>query len=424
MGHIQSIEELITFVQRRWKMMLPIALLGAVLAVLVAGRLPSTYEAAAAIQVEGAAVDQAGGSDEDASAGHSTAQVLQSIEQRLTARENMLAVIERHQLYSDMPALTPDQKIALLRQSLTFQSVARAANPGFGAAPEVSAMIILARSTDPVQAAAIANDFAQGLLDGGNASQALRTRDTLEFYLEESRRIETEMEALDTEVARYRAGHAASLPSARASLQDESSGLETDLRMIERDLAGLNGQKAQVEQTGLTRLTDQRQFETISQQIAIAEAQRGVLLARRDALQKAMADGAMVDRALSGFERRSDQLQAQYTVVSRRMAEAETASRLASRQQSERITLLEPAVAPQKPISGRATKVALAGVVASLAFAVLAAFLHELAHPIVRTAAQMERELGLWPVVSIPEIKRGRRRLPGGGGAERRGRPA
>lgn len=408
MGHIQTIGELIAFLLRRWFMIAVIAMAGIAFSLFMASKMPSTYESAAVIQVEGPSVERSGDAGRGA-AGQSTTEMLQSIEQRLTTRENMMAVIQRHALYADAPGLTIDQKIALLRRSITFQGVASGLNQVYGGNQQVSAMVISASSGDPEQAARIANDFAQSLLDESNASQTARTRETLVFYNEESRRIETELTALEAEVASYRAAHASSLPAARESRLDESSGLETDLRAVERDLAGLMGQKTLVERTGLTRITDQRQLETLNTQITVAEAQRDALLARKAELQTSEADAAEVDRVLAGFGRRGAQLQAQYEVVSRRVAEAETSSRLADSQQSERISLLERAIAPQQPSSGSGRKIAAAGVLGSVLMAVFAAFALELLRPVVRTAEQMERELALRPVISIPEI-RGRRR--------------
>ena len=49
----------------------------------------------------------------------------------------------------------------------------------------------------------------------------------------------------------------------------------------------------------------------------------------------------------------------------------------------------------------------------SVALALVVAFLLELKHPVLRTAAQMERETGLAPVASIPVLKTKSSRLRG-----------
>jgi hypothetical protein len=59
-----------------------------------------------------------------------------------------------------------------------------------------------------------------------------------------------------------------------------------------------------------------------------------------------------VERALAAFQRQLDQLQGQYDVVTRRLAEADTARKLEERQQAERFALLERAVVPEQPVSG------------------------------------------------------------------------
>lgn len=402
MGHIHSFDELAAFLLRRKWLILAVAMIGAALSVYAASLKRPYYEAAAVIQIEAPAVDQA--TDPTAPAPQSTADLLQSVEQRLTSRENMLEVIQRHGLYADLPALTPDQKIALLRQSVFFQSIASAGASAYGGAQRVSAMIITASSSDAELAARIANDFAQGLLDEGNASQTARARETLAFYTGESKRVEADIAALDAEVAAYRAAHADSLPGARDARQEEMTGIDGDLRAIDRDLAGMNGQKALLERDGTTRFTEQRQMEELRNNISVAEAQRAALSERKEAIQKSLAAAAEVDQVLSGYDRRAQQLQAQYAVVSRRVAEADTASRLTDRRQTERITLLERATRPDDPVSGGRKKIAMAGAAASVIAGVVLAFLFELMRPVIRTADQMERELNLRPVVSIPEL--------------------
>ncbi len=81
---------------------------------------PKTYEAGAVIQVETPVVSDATGADGQ------TARLLQMIEQRLTTRDNLIAVIERHGLFADAPGLSTDKKVSLLRNSISFQSVAAA----------------------------------------------------------------------------------------------------------------------------------------------------------------------------------------------------------------------------------------------------------------------------------------------------------
>ena len=74
-------------------------------------------------------------------------------------RGYLAAVIDRHGLYSDLPALSMDERIALLRRNVTFQAIAAAGNAPYAPATQISAIIISARSGD---AALGARDRALG----------------------------------------------------------------------------------------------------------------------------------------------------------------------------------------------------------------------------------------------------------------------
>jgi tyrosine-protein kinase Etk/Wzc len=141
MGHIQSLEDFITFLIRRRYMIIAVTLLGVALSVFVAKTRPKSYETYASIQIQPPRVVDAnavaqGGDD----AG--SAQVLQTIEQLLMTRANLIAMIERHGLYTDLPGLTIDQKVALLRNSVTFQQIASLAAPAYGTPARASALLI------------------------------------------------------------------------------------------------------------------------------------------------------------------------------------------------------------------------------------------------------------------------------------------
>lgn len=409
MGHIYTIPELLAFLLRRFWPILLVTVIGTFLAAVYAKSRPDTFEAVAVIQIEAPSVGQTS----DGMAGlpaKPMAEVLQTVERNLTSRANMIEVLQRHRLFADLPGLSDDQKVAILRHSVSFQTVAAAGAQGYGGAPDVSAMIISVRLGDPEQAARLANDFAQGLLDRGNAGQAERTRDTLAFYQGEAERVDAEIAALEAETAAYSSLHADAMPATRELRRQEQIGLDTELRSLDIELAGWASQKAALESGGASRVTDQRQIQDLEARSAVAQAQRDSIIARRAAIDRSLADVPEIDRALAGYARRATQLNSQSEVIARRVAEAEAASRLNDRQQTERISLLERAIVPQYAMSGGGKKIVIAGAMASLAAAVGLAFLWELLRPVVRTAQQMERELGLTPVVSIPEITTSQRR--------------
>lgn len=400
MGQIQSIDEFIAFLLRRMWLILGVALIGALAAGVFAKSRPDSYEAAAVIQVEMPTVT--GTAAQGTTTG--AAQLLQSIEQRLTTRENLTAMVERHGLYADLPALSMDQKLVLLRQSVTFQGVDSAAGQAFGQPRTLSAILIVARMGDPDLAARVANDFAQGVLDRSASGVQDRAAQNVAFFAEDEVRLRAEIANLETEIADYQNAHSAALPAQSQTLRDELSGLDSDLRRLSQERIATEGEATAVRAKETLRETDRRQLDEIAGRLAVIDTQIATATARRTELQTALAGTPEVERVLSGYDRARTQLQEQYEVVTRRRAEAETELRLAERQQAERLTLLERAITPEYPVGGGGKKIAMAGAFASLMAGVALAFLIELMHPVVRTAAQMERQLDLRPVICIPEV--------------------
>lgn len=402
MGQIQSIEDLLGLLWRRRVEILTVALLGAVLSVAFALSRPVAYESAAVIQVESPTVGLAG------DPGSGSAQRLQAIQQRLTTRENLLAVIARHGLFAGEP-LTPDEKVHALRSSIRFEPVASAAPVAYGSPPQVSALIVSARAETGEQAARIANDFAQSVLDSGAERQAGRAQDTLEFFTAEERRLAVEIAALEAEVSAYTAGNARALPALRELLRDELVGVETELRSIDQALAAARAERARIEAAEVQRQTDRRQIEALAAEVSTLEARRASLADQRAGLMADMTRIPEVEQQLAGYARRQDQLQARYAQVMARLAEADTAAKLEELRKAERFTLLERATIPDYPATGARKRVALAGAFFSLLAGVVVAFLLDTLNPVVRTSAQLQRQIGLRPIVAIPEMPRRRR---------------
>ena len=151
-------------------------------------------------------------------------------------------------------------------------------------------------------------------------------------------------------------------------------------------------------------------LEEFEEQLATLSAQSDLLKKRKAELEEMLETTPEVDRQLAAYERRQEQLQGELDIVRARLNEAEIGFRLETTRQSERLTVLEPAALPDYPVTGGRKRKALLGGVASLLFAMVIAFLMDLRHPVLRSAAQMKRETGLMPVVTIPVMKPPRKR--------------
>jgi uncharacterized protein involved in exopolysaccharide biosynthesis len=408
MGKIQSIDELIGLLLRRRLLIAAVTVFGMVLSLLYVMAKPDVFESTAVIQVQSPNV--ATTDDSTTAPRENSAQRLQTIQQQLTTRENMLAVIERHGLYAGLP-LTDDQKVHLLRISLRFETVASAAASGFGQPSEVSALLISAQAATRAQAARIANDFAQGILDAGSNNQAEQFRQALSFFREEAAELKAQIDRVNSDLAAYQAENLDALPAQRDTLRTELTGIETELRSLDQSLVAARNDRAVIDRKQLLRATDRRELDRLIAQIETQSAQAEALQARRTAILVTLSKAQDFDRTIDSYQRSLTQLQSQYAEVARKMASAETDAKLQNLQQSETFAFLERAAEPDYPISGGRRKLAIVGAVASLGLGVIIAFILDHLRPVLRTRSQLERELDLRPIVAIPEIKHAGRKL-------------
>lgn len=395
MGPIQTFEDLIGMILRRKVLILIVAILGTLLAAVYAKTRPDLYEAAAVIQVQLPVVTQGGQAVVQTV---NPLQLLQTIEQRLTTRDTMLALIDRHGMQDEFAGLSVEQRVAAIRSAIQFQNVSSATGGG------LSAILITARASTAANAARIANDLAQSVLDMGAEGKKASADANFAFFKQEEGRIWEQLTTLEREVAAYREANREILPASRESRQDEITALKNDLRALDQEIAGLQNEEGRLRAVQVSRATDRRRLDDIMQRLEVLTAQRGPLVARQQALEETLVRAPEVDRALSGYDRQLRQLQDQYTVVSQRLAEAETARRLAENQQTERFSMLERAIEPEYPVGSGGKKLAVAGGLASIGLALALAFLIEAMNPAIRTSAQMRRELNIIPIVAIPQV--------------------
>lgn len=158
-----------------------------------------------------------------------------------------------------------------------------------------------------------------------------------------------------------------------------------------------------------------RQMTLLEQQTGLLREQKTVIDERRESLEASIQETPQIELALNSLERRLGELQDQHSALVQRYVEARTGEQLETSQQSERFRVVEDALAPDHPVDLNRKKVVLFGSGGSVGLAFALALLLEMLRPALRTSAQMEQQLGIRPVISIPYVRtrweRRRRRL-------------
>ncbi|UWQ29520.1 DUF874 domain-containing protein [Leisingera sp. M523] len=397
MGPIYSLGDFLDMVRRRLFTIACVFVLGCLLSLWFAARQQHEFETAEVLQVT---QPQIAGELAKSTVEGSSARRMQLIEQRLMARGTVLEIIEKFDLYADMAALTPLQKVALLRDSVRITGVA-AAREGFADDGTISVLTITARMPTAVQAQQVASEFGRRTIELSVATRIDQARETLSFFAEKEAALADQVAALEDEIAAYRNENDVTLPGTIEFRRAEIATMNEGLLEIARERIEIRRAADQAQATERPA-TARRLLAEADQQLATLDAQEQLLFQRKTGLEASLQTTPEVERRLGAYDRRLEQAQGELSQMTARRNEAEVGFRLETGRQAERLTVIEPAPLPDFPVTGARKTKALLGAAASVIAALLAAFLQELRHPVLRTAAQMERETGLMPVVSIP----------------------
>ncbi|MCT4554966.1 MAG: Wzz/FepE/Etk N-terminal domain-containing protein [Pelagimonas sp.] len=391
MNQFQSFGEVLSGLKRRAWLILFVTFAGCLLSLSYALGQSKIYEATAVVQIEDARVpDQLAGAT---AAAEDAARRVRLIEQRLMARDNLVRIMEKHQLFTTDPAATINERIFAMRQAARIEQIVDATQsfaPG-GNAP--SGLLITVRLDDPQKAADLANELMQSVIDQSRDRSVSRARDTLNFFIAEEAQVLADINALEQRIAAFKSANAEQLPAGVSALRDQLSSLrDSDLDLDQQILT-------------LETTSDRQREEVKDRRVALLREQKLLISERAAQLQAQIAGAPEIERELTALERQHTQLQEQYSVITRRKAEAGLGQALEDRQQTDRFEVLETALVPEYPVSRSRKKTAIMGGVASVILGIIAGFILELMNPAIRNAAQMERALGIRPVVAIPEVR-------------------
>lgn len=388
MNQLQSLLDIQGILKRRIVPMAFVILLGCALSVYFAIGQTKVYETTAVIQIEDAQIANSIASPTAPAINPSHR--LRLIEQRLMSRDNLIKIIDKYQLFVGIESI--GQRVFMLRQAARIEQIT-GNTQSWQPSQAPSGLIITVRLDDPEKAADVANELLASVIEQSRERNAVRARDTLNFFESEATRVGNEITTLEAEIAAFKQTNSQSLAAGLATQRTQLANLrETELE-IDREIIALESNSSR------------QRREVLSRQIALLEEQKALIATRILEIESAIAAAPEVEKQFNSLSRSLTELQDQNSVITRRRAEAEMAQLLEDRQQSERFEILETALVPEAPVSRSRKKTAIMGGVASVIAAFGLAFLMEMLNPAIRNAVQLERQLGLQPVVSIPTIR-------------------
>lgn len=392
MGSIHTFSDLRAALwRRRWLILLVLAAGLIALLFFVQSR-SRLYEATAVIQIEAPEVTIT-----------STGQVrgltadgqLDLITQNLMARSNMQRLIEEHGLFPEIDSDTI--RVAALRGAIT---TVKLVDPTQAWRPDIqpTGLAITVRLGRPGPTADIANALLDQIIFEAHDRAEGRAARTHEFLIAEEARVSAQIAEVEGELAMFRTTNIDALPEGLTAQRDRLNQLTETRLELEQQRLELRGSGGRMRAEDVAA-----QDALLGEQIELVD--RGIIRS-----QQALAAAPEVERQLTAMMRTVQQLEAQLTVLTQQRTEAATAELLATQDQSERFIVLERAAVPEFPISMSRVKLAVAGGIAVVILALSLAVMLEIMHPAIRNARQMERLLGVEPVVVVPRLRSRRAR--------------
>lgn len=399
MGPIYSIEDAFDLLRRRLSLIALVTVIGTFASIIYALSQGHIYASTEVIQIQRPEIaTNLAPTTIDGTA----ARRLQLIEQRLMTRGTILDVGEKFELFDDASGMTETEKVVRLRSAIEINVIAATGGTGV---PDgtVSVVSITAHSDDAYKAQALAQEFSRRTVELASLERLEQARATLNFFRDQQEKVQSEVSALEQEITNYRRENDVAGDGALELRQSEVSTINSTLLDIDRNRIEVIQQIRQIDpnarQSTRDRLIAQFQVE-----LDALDEQEQLLTERRDILLEAMKTSPSIERQLGIYDRELTQLNNQLEVISGRLAEAEVSLRLESERQAERMTVIEPAALPEFPVTPPRRNKAFLGMFLSFALGVGIAILLDILNPVLRSARQMEREIGISPVVCIPVV--------------------
>ena len=323
---------------------------------------------------------------------------IQVIEQRTMTRDNLIAIIDKFQLFPDKRSLmSVTELIALMKKqtkiapvdlALDFKQRNRLENPTivFSVGFEYS---------DPVTASRVANELMTRILGEDLRDRTSRATDTTKFLAREVQKLQAENAALDTKIAQLKL----------------SQGKPTTPGAPDQPTTNLAQLKTELVQKGALYSERHPLIQSLKRQI--------------EALEKAApppsaavpGPDANVAASLEALVAQQESLQKNLETASNKLAAAQLGENLEKNQQSEKLEIIEQPTAPQEPIRPNRLKVAALGIVLAIMAGAGLAFLAEVSDKAIRRSSDIFGVVDNQLIISIPyiitvaEVRRRKRRF-------------
>ena len=433
--------------QRRWWIIIPaiLGIVGAIAAILL---IPPVYRSNAVMLVQSPQLptDVIGTDEIDV-----VDRRIARIRQQVTARPELIALIERHGLYDSERRSNPlSEVIEDMREAITL-TPSQTTTPDNASNQKTIAFELAFDYREPTATQAVVQDLMNRILHldaSGNVEQATNT---VQFLTDQSKGLEAQIADLQGKISQITARNGGVLAGGSMIVNGASGSYDVQIAALQRDNQSLVQQR-NVAQTSDIRdpivsaaeqrlaaaraifsethpdvvvakqnLVEARELaktntrkipvDVIDQQIAFNNSQIAALRAARSGEQaqvnsqlSAQARAPLVQQQIGDLQLRLTAVNEQYEEVQTRLLAARAGVRAEDEQMSERLSVVEPPVIPDSPSWPDRWILALGGIGGGLALGFVLAFAIELLLRPIRGPAALQNIMGAAPLGVIPVV--------------------
>jgi succinoglycan biosynthesis transport protein ExoP len=434
--------------QRRWLIAIP-AVFCAILGVIAAFLLPTKYESKATLLVESPLLPE-----EMTAAGDTGVldQRMAKFRQQVLSRPQLIELIRQNSLYtSELRSTSLSDVIDKMRSATSINAVSADIQQSGAGKKGAIAFSLSFTYSEPAKAQAVAQALTEEILELDATKNAAQAGNVVQFLRDQEADLQKQIVALEGQISSIKAANGLALSASgmsglgisTGSYDAQIAGLQRDNQMLnrQRDLsktasrdpvvgnaeAQLAAARAVYSEShpdvifAKQRLEEAKRLATanvakqpineIDQQIAFNNAQIAALQSARarDAARSSAALGAqarapVIEEQISQLQKRLDVLNVQYQGVSARLLNARAGKKAEDEQQGERLTLIDPPVVPEDPISPNRPMLIAGGIAAGIGLGLFLALALEFVMRPIRDANMVRALLGESPLVVIPTI--------------------
>lgn len=387
---------------------------------------------------------------------------LQTVENRLMTRANLIDIAQRLKVFSDLPSMTPDDIVQSMRDNTRIMKSA-----GKG---EATIMTIQFSGESGPIAAGVVNEYVTLILKEDASLRTKNAEDTVDFFEQQVKTLSAQLDQMSAKILDFQNKNSDALPTTLAYRLTQQSTIQGKIDAADQAIIQLEDQKKRLiaifESTGqvsnatgaaltpearqLAQLNDQLtqslgvlapthpkiklleaqigqleiivknqtplpanstdpaasmldvQIADIDSRVAIASQQRDQMLEQMNKLQETIDRTPANQIALDALNRDYANVQQQYNTAVARQAQAAAGETIEVQAKGEKISVIDAAAVPTDPFSPNRVLIAGGGTAFGMLLGIAVIVLMELLNRSVRRPADIVRAFGITPIVSIP----------------------